>query len=84
MNAGHICVLGSVALPWSLSFHQEGPLSAPIGVEGTAFLSTKLALNQSWPDLQLMFVSTHPGFDGGTLYKDFLQIKDEVTSTSCT
>ena len=58
---------------------QTGPLSAPIGVEGTAFLSTKLALNQSWPDLQLMFVSTHPGFDGGTLYKDFLQIKDKVT-----
>ena len=65
--------------PGLFLFHQEGPLSAPIGVEGTAFLSTKLALNQSWPDLQLMFVSTHPGFDGGTLYKDFLQIKDEVT-----
>jgi hypothetical protein len=23
-------------------------------------------------------VSTHPGFDGGTLYKDFLQIDDDV------
>ncbi len=57
---------------------KTGPLSAPIGVEGTAFLPTKLLRNSSWPDLQVMFVSTHPGFDGGTLYKDFLQIDDDV------
>jgi hypothetical protein len=57
---------------------KTGPLSAPIGVEGTAFLPTKLSTNSSWPDLQVMFVSTHPGFDGGTLYKDFLQIEDDV------
>ena len=59
-------------------FLKTGPLSAPIGVEGTAFLPTKLSRNSSWPDLQVMFVSTHPGFDGGTLYKDFLQIDDDV------
>lgn len=57
--------------------YHTGPLSAPIGVEGTAFVPTKLWGNETWPDLQIMFISSHPGFDGGTLYKDFLNIKDE-------
>ena len=34
--------------------------------------------NASWPDIQITFVSAHPGFDGGTVYKDFLGISDEV------
>jgi hypothetical protein len=54
-----------------------GPLSAPIGVEGNAFIPTKYA-NQSWPDIQIAFIASHPGFDGGTLYKDFLRINTKV------
>eukprot|EP00095_Tigriopus_kingsejongensis_P012086 maker-scaffold60_size442463-snap-gene-3.31 protein:Tk12086 transcript:maker-scaffold60_size442463-snap-gene-3.31-mRNA-1 annotation:"glucose dehydrogenase" len=53
-----------------------GPLAAPIGVEGNAFLATKYA-NSSWPDIQVTFMASHPGFDGGTTYKDFLMITDE-------
>ena len=29
-------------------------------------------------DLQITFVASHPGFDGGTIYKNFLKIKTEV------
>jgi hypothetical protein len=32
-----------------------GPLAAPIGVEGTAFISTPLANNTAWPDIQVYF-----------------------------
>ena len=31
-------------------------------------------------DLQITFVASHPGFDGGTIYKNFLKIKTEVIS----
>ena len=55
----------------------SGPLAAPIGVEGNAFLDTKYG-NVSWPDIQITSVSAHPGFDGGTVYKDFLGISEEV------
>lgn len=55
----------------------RGPLAAPIAVEGAAFLSTKFA-NTTWPDIQITFTSTHPGFDGGTTYKDFLGISEKV------
>ena len=61
---------------WNWKTVHRGPLAAPIGVEAVAFLSSKFA-NTTWPDLQLTFVSTHPGFDGGTTYKDFLGISDE-------
>ena len=67
-------------VPWNHSYvnHALGPLSAPIGVEGNAFLATKYA-NSSWPDIQITFIASHPGFDGGTLYKNFLKIKTEVS-----
>ena len=54
-----------------------GPLSAPIGVEGNAFVTSKWG-NQSWPDLQITFIASHPGFDGGTVYKNFLRINTKV------
>ena len=57
--------------------NSSGPLAAPIGVEGNAFLDTKYG-NVSWPDIQITSVSAHPGFDGGTVYKDFLGISEEV------
>ena len=60
-------------------FYELGPLAAPIGVEGNAFLDTKYG-NSSWPDIQITSVSAHPGFDGGTVYKDFLGISEEVTN----
>ena len=34
--------------------------------------------NESWPDIQIAFIATHPGFDGGTLYKNFLKINSKV------
>lgn len=55
----------------------SGPLAAPIGVEGNAFVATASA-NDTWPDIQITFVSSQPGFDGGTVYKDFLGISDHV------
>ena len=55
----------------------SGPLAAPIGVEGNGFVPTKFG-NESWPDIQITFVSAHPGFDGGTVYKDFLGISEEL------
>ena len=58
-----------------------GPLAAPIGVEGNAFLATKYA-DKSWPDIQVVFISSHPGFDGGTLYKNFLKINSKVCTVS--
>ena len=58
-------------------FPNSGPLAAPIGVEGNAFEATPYA-NRSWPDIQITFVAAHPGFDGGTVYKDFLGINEEV------
>lgn len=64
-------------LKWKLL--KTGPLSAPIGVEGNAFVATKYA-NVTWPDVQITFIASHPGFDGGTLYKDFLHIS---TRASC-
>ena len=58
-------------------YTQSGPLAAPIGVEGNAFVATSFA-NNSWPDIQIMFVSLQAGFDGGTGYKDFLGITEKV------
>ena len=72
MDLGQICI----SRP---SFIFPGPLSAPIGVEGNAFIATKYA-NESWPDIQITFIASHPGFDGGTLYKGFLAIKTKVRS----
>lgn len=46
-------------------------------MEGNAFIATKYA-NQSWPDIQITFIASHPGFDGGTLYKNFLAINTEI------
>ena len=62
---------------WDWKTRRSGPLAAPVGVEAVAFVASKFA-NSSYPDLQLTFVSTHPGFDGGTTYKDFLGLSDEV------
>ena len=53
-------------------------MAAPIGVEGNAFVASKFA-NKTWPDIQLAFVSAHPGFDGGTVYKDFLGFSENVS-----
>ena len=72
VDLGQICI----SRP---SFIFPGPLSAPIGVEGNAFIATKYA-NESWPDIQITFIASHPGFDGGTLYKGFLAIKTKVRS----
>ena len=58
-----------------------GPLSAPIGVEGNAFVATKYA-NKTWPDIQITFIASHPGFDGGTIYKNFLKINTKVRRNS--
>jgi hypothetical protein len=55
-----------------------GPLAAPIGVEGNAFVASAMG-NLSWPDLQITFISSHPGFDGGTGYADFLGIDQRVS-----
>ena len=60
---------------WKTS--NTGPLSAAIGMEGNAFVRTKYA-PENWPDIQIAFVSSHPGFDGGTVYKDFLGISEKV------
>ena len=49
---------------WKLT--KSGPLAAAIGMEGNAFVSTKMA-PEGWPDIQIAFVSSHPGFDGGTV-----------------
>lgn len=62
---------------WNWKVAKTGPLAAPVAVEAVAFLPTKFA-NESWPDLQFTFVSTHPGADGGTVYKDFILMTDEV------
>eukprot|EP00093_Oithona_nana_P012316 12316.XXX_730581_733805_1 [CDS] Oithona nana genome sequencing. len=62
-------------LNWKLA--RTGPLAAPIGVEGNAFVTSKWG-NQSWPDLQITFIASHPGFDGGTVYKNFLRINTKV------
>ncbi|TRY61644.1 hypothetical protein TCAL_04403 [Tigriopus californicus] len=62
---------------WDWKMTRTGPLAAPIGVEGNAFVATKYA-NTSWPDIQITFMASHPGFDGGTTYKDFLMISDEL------
>ncbi len=70
----------------SLHDHDEsilGPLASPIGVEANAFLSTDSMLSHNsssstWPDVQINFVSSHPGYDGGTTYKEFLGVSDEV------
>lgn len=59
------------------NFLFPGPLASPIGVEGNAFLKSKFA-DHSWPDIQVAFMSSHPGFDGGTTYKDFLKFNSEV------
>ena len=56
---------------------RTGPLASPIGMEGNAFVRTKYA-PEDWPDIQIAFVSTHPGFDGGTVYKDFLGISQKI------
>lgn len=61
----------------SMMYPSLGPLSAPIGVEANAFVATKFA-NESWPDIQITFIASHPGFDGGTLYKNFLKINTKV------
>ena len=62
-------------MQWKTS--RTGPLAAPIGIEGNAFVRTKYA-PENWPDIQIAFVSSHPGFDGGTVYKDFLGISEKV------
>ena len=54
-----------------------GPLAAPVGAEANGFVATTFA-NSTWPDIQIAFVSSHGGFDGGTAFKDFLGISDEV------
>ncbi|CAB4061281.1 unnamed protein product [Lepeophtheirus salmonis] len=68
----------STYINWKL--YSRGPLSSPIGVEGNAFVHTKYG-NSSWPDLQMTFLSVHPGYDGGTLYKNFLGLSDEIYSS---
>ena len=42
--------------------------------QGVAFLPSSAA-NYSWPDIQLTFVSTHAGYDGGNTYRRYLGIK---------
>ncbi len=46
-------------------------------MEGNAFVATKYA-NESWPDIQITFIASHTGFDGGTLYKNFLKINTSI------
>ena len=75
---GKLCNYHSVRCEFTnFSLFFLGPLAAPIGVEGNAFLATKYA-DESWPDIQVVFISSHPGFDGGTLYKNFLKINSKV------
>lgn len=61
--------------------HFTGPLAAPIASEANGFVATTFS-NSTWPDLQINFASSHAGFDGGTSFKDYLGISDEVTSST--
>ena len=63
-------------IQWKTS--KTGPLAAAIGMEGNAFVRTKYAPD-NWPDIQIAFVSSHAGFDGGTVYKEFLGISERFT-----
>lgn len=66
---------------WKWKAYKTGPLAAPLGLEANAFVSTTDSndrLARDWPDVQINFMSSHPGFDGGTTYKDFLGISDDL------
>ena len=58
------------------SFHQDKYIVF-CSFQAVAFLPSSYA-NESWPDLQLTFVSNHAGYDGGNTYRYYLGIKEGV------
>jgi choline dehydrogenase len=57
----------------------KGPLSSPSGFEGVGFLRTKYE-NNSWPDIQISFLSLTVATDGGAIYRRALNLGDKLFS----
>jgi len=58
----------------------EGPLGTVSGFEGMAIYRTGLDKSTSWPDIQLNLISVTPGIDGGLVYRNSLNMDDEMFS----
>lgn len=56
----------------------QGPLAAVSGFEGMAMYRTGLDSETQWPDIQLSMISVTPAIDGGLIYRNSLNLNDEL------
>eukprot|EP00095_Tigriopus_kingsejongensis_P012465 snap_masked-scaffold898_size83862-processed-gene-0.9 protein:Tk12465 transcript:snap_masked-scaffold898_size83862-processed-gene-0.9-mRNA-1 annotation:"glucose dehydrogenase" len=54
----------------------RGFLASPSGFEGFGFIKSGLSY-EAWPDLEILLLSGHPSIEGGLLYRDALNLRDE-------
>lgn len=58
----------------------EGPLASVSGFEGMAIYRSGLDPSTSWPDVQLSLISVTPGVDAGLIYRNSLNMGDQMFS----
>ncbi|CAG0913767.1 unnamed protein product [Notodromas monacha] len=65
----------------SYAFRGGGQLNSPGGLEGIAFISSNYSTDPTWPDVEILFGSTHIASDGGLVYRRLLNLTEEVWET---